>query len=322
MEIADFVSCDFYYSDRWDGTERSELHIKKEEGQVSLEIETERQDSQNEVQALTTLSLDRIDVRVLRRIQTCLGDWLQEGRTGEKSLTTRPLEGGEYRDGTTVEKARQLQIDINREGLHILALNPDGQPVDNAIRIPPTNIVHDDGFEDCVYLERLYSLFEIFLAGFEQETDDVLRSTGYLMNPETHLHPRLPSVCIDRLQNDDYEGVIQAAATALEELLEEKAPDQIVQNSSGTKNLIEQTFSPGDPVFHWGYENNEQSGLQFLYSGAFMSLRNPMSHRRRDRSRNRFLDDINEKDALDALCLFNFLVRRLETYGTDELEHE
>jgi hypothetical protein len=60
----------------------------------------------------------------------------------------------------------------------------------------------------------------------------------------------------------------------------------------------------------------------FLYSGAFKALRNPVSHPRGDPSRNRFLDDIDERDAIDILCLFNFLARRLDEYGTTELERE
>jgi hypothetical protein len=53
-----------------------------------------------------------------------------------------------------------------------------------------------------------------------------------------------------------------------------------------------------------------------------MALRNPTSHPRGDPDRNRYLDDIDERDALDILCLFNFLLLQLDKYGTVTLEKE
>lgn len=321
MEIADSVSCDFYQSDNWDGREKSNFHIYEKGEVLGLEVETTAIRSDEETEQITKLRLDRLDIQTVEMIQSRLGEWLQENRDEEQSLKTRPVDGV-YQANSEEQEIRRLQVDITRDGLRILALSSGDAPVTNAVRIPPTETVHDDETEDCEYLERLYSLLEIFLAGVEQESADIMRATRYLLNPETHFHNTLSEECLERYAIEDHAGVVQAAGSALEEVLKKQSPDDIVAESGGNSDLANRTFRENDPVYKWGYDDGEQKGLMFLYSGAFKALRNPSSHPRGDDDRNRFLDDINERDALDLLCFFNFLVRRLETYGITELERE
>jgi len=321
MEIADSVSCDFYDSDVWDGQENSSFHIYENEEGIGLDIETTAIRGDQEPDQITKLQLDRLDVQTLELIQSRLGEWLQESRDGEQSLQTRPVDGV-YRGNSEEKQVRHLQVEITREGVRILALSSGGTPVTNAVRIPSTGTVHDDEVEDCEYLERLYSLMEIFLAGIEEESHDIVRATRYLLNPDTHLHDELHSECLERLEIEDHRGVVQGAGTALEGLLEQVAPDDTVSGCSSASDLATQAFREAGSEFRWGYDGGEQEGLMFLYTGAFQALRNPASHRRVASERNRYLDDMDERDALDILCFFNFLMRRLETYGTSELERE
>lgn len=321
MEIADSVSCDFYESDNWDGRENSNFHIYENGEELGLEVETTAIRSDRETEQITKLQLDRLDIQTVEMIQSRLGEWLQESRDDERSLETPPVDGI-YQGNSEEKEVRRLQVEITRNGLRILALSSGGAPVTNAVRIPSTETVHDDEIRDCKYLERLYSLLEIFLAGVEQEGQDVVRATRYLLNPDTHLHGDLHSECLERLEIDDHRGVIQGAGTALEEMLEREASNDLVSDCQTTSDLATQAFREQDPEFQWGYRNAEQRGLMYLYTGAFLALRNPLSHPRGDSRRNRYLDDMDERDALDILCFFNFLMRRLETYGTCELERE
>lgn len=321
MEIADSVSCDFYESDNWNGRENSNFHIYENDEELGLEVETTAIRSDRETEQITKLQLDRLDLQTVEMIQSCLGDWLQESREDERSLKTPPVDGI-YQGNSEEKEVRRLQVEITRDGLRILALSSGGTPVTNAVRIPSTGTVHDEEIRDCEYLERLYSLLEIFLAGVEQEGQDIVRATRYLLDPDTHLQGELHSECLERLEIDDHRGVVQGAGTALEEILEQEAPDDLVRDCEGTTDLATQAFRAEDPEFRWGYNEAEQKGLMYLYAGAFLALRNPSSHPRVDSERNRYLDDMDERDALDTLCFFNFLMRRLEIYGTSELEQE
>lgn len=321
MEIADVVSCDFFDSLNWDGRENSRVHIYKQSEQVGLDIETERTGSDGRPQALTRIEITRMDVETLRQIQSGLSEWLEKANPEQTELTTRPVEG-KYKDNSTDHEISRLRVEFTSLGLRILPFASGNRPMSNAAHIPCTAEIRDDTAKDHSHLKRLYSLIEVFLAGIEQESDDVIKSTKYLLDSESHIHPDLRSICLERLDSGDCTGVVQAAGTALEKALESKSPDEIVNRTNSATDLANQTFRGDDPVFRWGYNGGEQEGLHHLYAGAFMALRNPTSHPRGDPDRNRYLDDIDERDALDILCLFNFLLRRLDRYGTTTLEQE
>ena len=321
MEIADIVSCDFFDALDWDGREQSRVHIYKQGEQVGLDIETERTGSDGQTEALTRIEITRMDVETLRKIQSGLTEWLQQANAEQTELTTRPVEG-KYEDNSADQEINRLRVEFTPMGLRILPLGSGNQPMPNAARIPCTAEIRDETVDSHSHLKRLYSLIEVFFAGIEQESDDVIQSTKYLLDPHSHVHPDLKATCIERLDSGDCTGVVQAAGTALEKTLESKAPDEIVNRANNATDLANQTFRGDDPVFGWGYNGGEQKGLHHLYAGAFMALRNPTSHPRGDPDRNRYLDDIDERDALDILCLFNFLVRQLDNYGATELEQE
>lgn len=321
MEIADVVSCDFFDSQDWDGREESRVHIYKQGDQVGLDIETERTGSDGRTQELTRIEITRMDVETLRKIQSGLGEWLEKANSEQIGLTTRPVEG-KYKDSSTDREIYRLRVEFTSLGLQILPLASGNQTMPNAAHIPCTAEIRDETVENHSHLKRIYSLIEVFLAGIEQESNDVIQSTKYLLDPESHVHPDLRDICLERLDSGDCTGVVQAAGTALEKALTSKVPDEILNRANNATDLANQSFSGDDPVFSWGYNGGEQKGLHHLYAGAFMALRNPTSHPRGDPDRNRYLDDIDERDALDILCLFNFLLRQLDKYGTTTLEQE
>jgi hypothetical protein len=321
MEIADVISCDFYIANDWDRREESEFRISRNGEQIGLEIENRELDQSGSLQAVTRLKLTRMELRTLERIQSCLGEWLRQSGAEETRMKTSPVEG--ICEGNSTEnEVYRLEVELTEAGLRLVALAGANQPTASSVRIPSTNMAHDEMFDNYNHLRRLYSLIEVFLAGIESDGGDIIHSMRYRLNPEEHLHPDLQSVCLGRLDDGDYSGAIQAAGKALEESLQSKVPDEIVDSARNANDLANRAFRENDPVFRWGYNNGEQKGLMFLYSGAFLALRNPMSHPRGDPDRNRYLDDVNEQDALDALCLFNFLLRKLDTYGCMDLEQE
>ncbi len=317
MEIADVVSCNFYNSTGWERCEKSKFSIYQQDNEVGISVETTWTETEDSPEAAAQLDISRIDVHTVKQIQSLVGDWLYNGSAEKTEYQTMPVEG-KYKDSTTEEDVWCLKLDINAERLRIMALSNDMTSMANAVTIPATARIENDDPSDQTHLERLYSILEIFFAAMDPDTDDIIQSTRYLLNPDLHIHPDLSESCTERLHNQDYPGVIQGAAVVLEDALRSSHPPEAPLGSK----LATEVFKPGDPVFKWGYESAEQKGIMYLYTGAFLALRNPISHRHPDRNRNRFLDDIDKRDAIDILCFFNFLRRKLDMYGTDELERE
>lgn len=318
MEIADVVSCEIFENDDFQGRETANIRIYQEDSNICLHIETERFDMTEDPETATTVEIDRMNPETLQRVRERLANWLQAAENERINWRTRLLTG-ECRGKTSSEEIRSLEITLSDSGLNIVGITGSGDPVEDAVSIPPTGEIHDGRIEDYSFIQRLHSLLEIFLAGYEQDRRDILEVTNRLVHPESHLHSDLPEECLDRLENEDYKGVIQKAGEALEGLLENKAPDEIVDNTGSAVDLTARLFND-ENGFRWGYVPNEQEGLYYLYAGSFRALRNPASHPRGNPDRNRYLDDVCREDAIDTLCLYNFLIRRLHTYADMEME--
>jgi len=321
MEIADSFCCEVYQADSWQSMEESTFRVRSEETSAELSVVTTQQELDKGRSERAELRLTQVDIDTIRRLQTGLAEWLRGDRTSVRKMRTAPLEG-RYEDSEDISQVRHVEIEIGVEGIQMAGIANGNRPVAGAVRIPSASAVRDGEINRCGHLERMNSLLEVFLTGVETEESDVIRSTGYLLDPEQHIHERIPTKCLDRMANADHAGVVQAAGAALATQLEEKAPPEITERARNASDLTNQMFAGDAPEFRWGFNSGEQEGIHQLYSGAFKTLRNPASHDRGDPDRNRFLDDIDKRDALDTLCLFNFLVRRLETYAERELERE
>lgn len=113
--------------------------------------------------------------------------------------------------------------------------------------------------------------------------------------------------------------MVRTAGILLEEEVSSLLPDVTYENPA---DLMQSAYSQHDPDMNWGFKPAEQRGIMFLYAGAILALRNPMSHRHPDTERERYLDDLDRTATLDILCFFNFLLQRLEQYGTTSLEQQ
>lgn len=319
MEIADSVSCDLFEDDSYRGCEEAELRISEGRANVSLYIETTYLDTANDPELATSLELRRIETNTISQIHEKLGNWLNSDENGEVTWETRPLEG-EYRDDTSKREIQRLEITLSVDGIDIVGITPSGGRVDNAVTIPPATEIYDGRIGSHSYLQRTHSLLEVFLSGYHDDDGNLFELSGRIVHPESHIHPALLPECQDRLESGDYKGVVQKAGEILEEYLEVRAPNEISEVTGSATALARRAFNNEREGFLWGHVPGEQTGIQNLFAGAFLALRNPTSHPRGDPDRNRYLDDIDRRDAIDSLCFFNFLIRKLDTYGSDELE--
>lgn len=319
MEIADSVSCDLFEDDSYQGCREAEMRISEGKANVSLHVETTHLDTANDPELATSLELRRIETKTISHMLEKLGEWLNSDGTDEMTWETRPLEG-KYTDNTSTQEIQRLEITLSSNGITIVGINPSGINVDNAVSIPPATEIHDGVIGSQSYIRRMYSLLEFFLSGYRDDGGDIFELSGRFVNPERHIHSDLLPECQDRLQSSDYKGVVQNAGETLEESLQQVVPDELCEVTSSTTDLARRAFNSEQEGFVWGHVPGEQQGIQSLYAGAVLAFRNPMSHPRGDPERNRYLDDIDRQDAIDALCFFNFLIRKLDTYGSEELE--
>ena len=319
MKIADSISCELFERGSYEGCEESELHLSESSSNVNLQIETERRGPSGNLITAISLQLQRVEPNTISKIQQKLGEWLASDDRPTETWKTRPLTG-EYNDSSSIEEIQQVEISLSNEGMDFVGITPSGKYVDNAVSIPPMREIHDDIIENQNYLYRAHSMLEIFLSGYREGTEDLLELSGHLVHPETHFHQRLPQECFDRLDRGDHKGVVQRAGETLETFLHEQIPTELAEATRPGTQQAARAFNDENEGFLWGYVPGEQNGIQSLYTGAFQAFRNPTSHDRGDPSRNRYLDHINKRDAIDTLCFFNFLMRKLEIYGQRELE--
>lgn len=313
MEVADSVSCDLFKDDSYQGCREAELRISEGKANVSLHIETTHRDTAHNPELATSLKLRRMETNTISQIQEKLEEWLDSPGSEKITWETRPLEG-KYEDSTSTREIHRLEITLSNDGLTVVGITPSDIRVDNAVSIPSATEIHDGEITSHSYLQRMYSLLELFLSGYHDDEGDLFELSGRIVKPERHIHQDLLPECQDRLESNDHKGVVQKAGEILEETLEQQAPDEIVEETGGATNLARRAFNDSPDGFLWGYVPGEQDGIQNLFSGAFLALRNPTSHPRGDPDRNRYLDDLDRQDAIDALCFFNFLIRKLDTY--------
>lgn len=320
MEIADRLSCDLLSDDSYQSRKVTNIRISESSADIAeLYIESKRFGLSENLESSIEIQLESVDRRIIERIYDKLGVWLNSNQSSAEEWKTRPV-NGEYYDGKEYQQVTHLVVELSEEGIKIGGITPSGSPAKDAASIPPAIEMHDGTTGDMECFHRVHSLLEIFLTGQDEETGHLLELSGYFVNPQRHLHQRLTGGCINRLESGDYIGVIQRAGEKLESHLERSVPDTIADETETGTDQARRAFNSDEEGFLWGYDAGEQTGIQELYSGGFQALRNPASHGRGDESRNRYLDDVDQQDAIDALCFVNFLIRKLDEYGLKEME--
>lgn len=102
------------------------------------------------------------------------------------------------------------------------------------------------------------------------------------------------------------QSAVRTAFTVLEERVRERGGFPQSQSGAG---LMLAAFNSDDGPLSFGETEGEQDGVMFLYRGAFQALRNPVSHR--------FIDEVDEAYARDAIHTVNLLLRLLEENTSD-----
>lgn len=115
--------------------------------------------------------------------------------------------------------------------------------------------------------------------------------------------------CLPRFHRGDYAGAAREAGQILEERVFSMSS---LEETHGT-DMFNQVLSPDGDGINISSNRGEQTGVMFLFSGYYQAIRNPLSHRRPDLSKDRFLDDLGEQQTHHVLCFADFLLSQLKT---------
>ena len=122
------------------------------------------------------------------------------------------------------------------------------------------------------------------------------------------LHKRIFDVSFKKFKDNYYAESVEAAFKEINTRL--KAIYKVYRgNELDGTNLYENVFSASNPLLKIGNletlsEKNEQMGYQFMFKGAWMSIRSPKAHA------NVF---ISEEEAFDRLILASMLMKKIDT---------
>jgi len=90
------------------------------------------------------------------------------------------------------------------------------------------------------------------------------------------------------------------------------APELLAEENG--HDLITAALTPEQGPIELSSQNGEQEGLKRLFDGAYLSIRNPLSHRTVDSEGDQYLDNLDAMQARNALHLFDYLLTALDRY--------
>lgn len=133
---------------------------------------------------------------------------------------------------------------------------------------------------------------------------------------EIELHDaELAEECFAEYADGEFQEACRRAVVVLEDRVRKLAPAKY--SDFNATDMMHQVFSPEDGELQISENNNEQQGLMYLYAGAYLAIRNPLTHRTVDEERNRYMDDLDEIQARNVLHFVDFLLTQLSRQFPD-----
>lgn len=115
-----------------------------------------------------------------------------------------------------------------------------------------------------------------FKIPFEEQCDILREAQG--RPPDTiditKFHPRLHAASARLFENGHYRNAIFEASVALNHLVKYKSGSSAPDGTT----LMQQVFSPKNPLLMVSESEDERTGVMWLFTGAWMGLRNPRGH--------------------------------------------
>lgn len=139
---------------------------------------------------------------------------------------------------------------------------------------------------------------------------DQLRNMNNSGNQDLRLHDgQIVDTCVPHYLEEEYPEACRKAAVILEERVTEAAPDEY--SGLDATDMMHQVFSADDSVLGIAEQSSEQKGLMYLFAGAYLAIRNPLTHRTVTPEKDRYLDDLDEIQCRNILHMIDYLLTLL-----------
>lgn len=251
------------------------------------------------------MTIEELNEEVVVKIKDTLNTWVESG-SKPTLIETFPEVSGHYsRQRTSSGYSRNPVGDSGTEedfegltfvvGRKYLCFQLSASGGDRGIDIPAAEEILRGASQDVSNLTLAKKTFNDFFAIELSDADDFADVDSSVLDNE------LESRCLSEYESAHYQSAVRTAFTVLEERIRNKG--EFPQRMAGAE-LALQAFNSDDGALSFGETEGEQDGVMFLYRGAFQALRNPVSHR--------FVEDIDEEYARDAIHTVNLLLRLLE----------
>lgn len=207
---------------------------------------------------------------------------------------------GQFR-GTTKQETQtefeSLEIVIGTAGLSFRVGDSDSAQ----FSFPASAEVKHGSPKDFDNISELNStLFDYFDIEYEGDLEDLDIDVPPSIDAKGSLDDELRRRAVSEFDSGHYQSSVRTAFTVLEERVREMGGFPTTAHGS---NLMQEAFNYDRGELSFGVSRAEKEGVMFLYRGAFQALRNPVSHR--------FIEDVDESYARDAIHTVNLLLRLL-----------
>jgi hypothetical protein len=125
------------------------------------------------------------------------------------------------------------------------------------------------------------------------------------------LDQKLQQKAVAALERGEPEDAVRAAGIILDDRVDDVVSDSVSDGRDGS-DLMAAALGPDGGEIEIAEHGSEQAGIMLLAQGLMQAFRNPFSHRTREEGRGKYLDDITEQDAMTAILLSDFLIRKME----------
>ncbi|AUV82077.1 hypothetical protein C2R22_10800 [Salinigranum rubrum] len=157
--------------------------------------------------------------------------------------------------------------------------------------------------------KSLAGIGQAFHLGSDHQNTRVVQSEL----PIDSLDDELQARCADKFDRGEYADAVRAAGQLLEERLKQYSPDEVGDRDG--YDLISHLFSEDGGPLSFGRTGSERKGIYFMYAGAYLALRNPLSHRSPDGEDDEYLGTISPEEAHHAICYVDLLLKFLDKYN-------
>lgn len=131
--------------------------------------------------------------------------------------------------------------------------------------------------------------------------------------PIDSLDDELQARCADKFDRGEHADAVRAAGQLLEERIKQRAPEGLGDRDG--YDMISHLFSEDDGPLSFGKRGGERKGVYFMYAGAYLALRNPLSHRSPNGETDEYLGTIAPEEAHHAICYVDLLLKFLDKYN-------